>query len=299
MNFLEKYKSLNDKINFLKSFDLINLQKAGKIGNISSKKMEKKSDAINAIIEYDKKNKFLICKTIYKNPSEYSKEKQDNNTKILNVKNKPTKEEKIVENKKEDKEQINKLVLKQKEDFNSIIEKQQQYIKNQNNDFDKKLSDLNKKINAFSNSEGFDEKISKILETQKDMFQSFIEQQQIIIKSKDETIQKQFEILNNQSKVFNEQVMMLLSRQTEVERKFPTRTLEIPTNTRTLNLNTGIKTLNLRTKTNTLELNKIRSLDRELEIIRARNDQIKRAIEIERRRREKNRAERLKNIISK
>ena len=75
--FEKKYPKIEDKINFLSSFNLINLQKAGKIGKISIKKMTQKSQAIKSILGFDIKNKFLICKTMFNNPNEYLKEKID------------------------------------------------------------------------------------------------------------------------------------------------------------------------------------------------------------------------------
>lgn len=45
IKFEDVYKTMKEKISFLKEFDLLNLQKAGKIGNISIKKMEKKESS--------------------------------------------------------------------------------------------------------------------------------------------------------------------------------------------------------------------------------------------------------------
>ncbi len=73
-DFNVEYPSMTSKIKFLNMFNLLNLQKAGKIGNISIKKMETKVDAIKAILKFDSKNKFLISKTIFSNPNEYQKE---------------------------------------------------------------------------------------------------------------------------------------------------------------------------------------------------------------------------------
>lgn len=73
------YPTLDDKIMFLSKFDLLNLQKAGKIGKIPFKKMEKKKQAIKSILSFDIKHKFLICKTIYTNQNEYLKSKIDDN----------------------------------------------------------------------------------------------------------------------------------------------------------------------------------------------------------------------------
>lgn len=73
------YPTLDDKIMFLSKFDLLNLQKAGKIGKIPFKKMEKKKQAIKSILSFDIKYKFLICKTIYTNQNEYLKSKIDDN----------------------------------------------------------------------------------------------------------------------------------------------------------------------------------------------------------------------------
>lgn len=73
------YKTLEEKISFLRSFDLINLQKAGRIARIPIKKMENKNLAIKSILTYDVKNKFLICKTMFNNPNEYLKSKAEEN----------------------------------------------------------------------------------------------------------------------------------------------------------------------------------------------------------------------------
>lgn len=78
--FEQNYKNIDDKINFLKSFDLPNLQKAGCIGLIPLNKMTKKSQAIKSIIDFDIKNKFLISKTIFENLDEYHKNKNHNNS---------------------------------------------------------------------------------------------------------------------------------------------------------------------------------------------------------------------------
>lgn len=73
------YKTLEEKISFLRSFDLINLQKAGRIARIPMKKMENKNLAIKSILTYDIKNRFLICKTMFNNPEEYFKSKIEDN----------------------------------------------------------------------------------------------------------------------------------------------------------------------------------------------------------------------------
>lgn len=75
--FVNEYFSLDDKIKFLQSFDLINLQKAAKIGNIPSSKLKTRRNAIKSILAFDLKNKFLICQNIYDNLSEYYKKKID------------------------------------------------------------------------------------------------------------------------------------------------------------------------------------------------------------------------------
>lgn len=75
--FVDEYFSLDDKIKFLQSFDLINLQKAAKIGNIPSSKLKTRRNAIKSILAFDLKNKFLICQNIYDNLSEYYKKKID------------------------------------------------------------------------------------------------------------------------------------------------------------------------------------------------------------------------------
>ena len=74
VSFNDAYPKIGDKTAFLKQFNLLNLQKAGKIGKISSKKMQNKQEAIKAIMAFDTKNKFLICKTMFNNPTEYVKE---------------------------------------------------------------------------------------------------------------------------------------------------------------------------------------------------------------------------------
>lgn len=79
LKFENAYPTLDDKIAFLSKFDLLNLQKAGKIGKISFKKMEKKKQAIKSILSFDIRHKFLICKTIYANQDEYLKSKIDDN----------------------------------------------------------------------------------------------------------------------------------------------------------------------------------------------------------------------------
>ena len=75
--FIDEYHSLDDKIKFLQSFDLVNLQKAAKIGNIPSSKLKTRRSAIKSILAFDLKNKFLICQNIFNNLSEYYKEKVD------------------------------------------------------------------------------------------------------------------------------------------------------------------------------------------------------------------------------
>ncbi len=75
--FKELYPKMKDKLNFLSKVSLVNLQKAGKIGKISNKHMTSKSEAIKKILEFDVKNKYLICKTIFNNPDEYSKRELD------------------------------------------------------------------------------------------------------------------------------------------------------------------------------------------------------------------------------
>lgn len=75
--FENKYPTLAAKIHFLKFFDLLNLQKASKIGNISPSKSKDRTSVIKSIISFDLKNNFLICKTIFKNPKEYGKPKID------------------------------------------------------------------------------------------------------------------------------------------------------------------------------------------------------------------------------
>ena len=75
--FVDEYFSLDDKIKFLQSFDLINLQKAAKIGNIPSSKLKTRRSTIKSILAFDLKNKFLICENIFNNLSEYYKKKVD------------------------------------------------------------------------------------------------------------------------------------------------------------------------------------------------------------------------------
>lgn len=75
--FVDEYFSLDDKIKFLQSFDLINLQKAAKIGNIPTSKLKTRRSAIKSILAFDLKNKFLICENIFNNLSEYYKKKVD------------------------------------------------------------------------------------------------------------------------------------------------------------------------------------------------------------------------------
>lgn len=75
--FENKYPTLAAKIHFLKFFDLLNLQKASKIGKISPSKSKDRTSVIKSIISFDLKNNFLICKTIFKNPKEYGKPKID------------------------------------------------------------------------------------------------------------------------------------------------------------------------------------------------------------------------------
>lgn len=77
IKFVDEYFSLDDKIKFLQSFDLINLQKAAKIGNIPSSKLKTRRSAIKSILAFDLKNKFLICQNIFNNLSEYYKKKVD------------------------------------------------------------------------------------------------------------------------------------------------------------------------------------------------------------------------------
>lgn len=80
--FTQVYKSAADRRRFLESFDLLNLQKAAKIGKISTtnsktKKEFNKEEIIKRILAFDIKNKYLICKTIFNNPEEYGKPKVD------------------------------------------------------------------------------------------------------------------------------------------------------------------------------------------------------------------------------
>lgn len=77
MKFSDVYKSPADKRRFLEGFDRLNLEKAAKIGKISTKNVTNKSDLIKKILAFDVKNKYLICKTIYNNPKEYGKPKLD------------------------------------------------------------------------------------------------------------------------------------------------------------------------------------------------------------------------------
>ena len=73
MKFNEKYKTLADRKRFLEGFDLVNLKKAAKIGNISTVGNPSKERIIKQIVDYDAKNKNLIAKTMFSNPDEYGK----------------------------------------------------------------------------------------------------------------------------------------------------------------------------------------------------------------------------------
>ena len=64
MKFNEKYKTLADRKRFLEGFDLVNLKKAAKIGNISTVGNPSKERIIKQIVDYDAKNKNLIAKTM-------------------------------------------------------------------------------------------------------------------------------------------------------------------------------------------------------------------------------------------
>ncbi|MBD5423274.1 MAG: hypothetical protein HDR43_02150 [Mycoplasma sp.] len=79
IKFEEQFPTLDGKIIFLQSFDLINLQKAAKIGNISGSKLKNKDEAIKSILSFDLKNKFIICRNIFSNYEEYSKHKVNDN----------------------------------------------------------------------------------------------------------------------------------------------------------------------------------------------------------------------------
>ena len=73
MKFNEKYKTLADRKRFLEGFDLVNLKKAAKIGNISTVGNPSKERIIKQIVDYDAKNKNLIAKTMFSKPDEYGK----------------------------------------------------------------------------------------------------------------------------------------------------------------------------------------------------------------------------------
>lgn len=73
MKFNELYKTLADRRRFLETFDLVNLKKAAKIGNISTIGNPGKEKIIKQILAYDAKNKNLIAKTMFANPDEYGK----------------------------------------------------------------------------------------------------------------------------------------------------------------------------------------------------------------------------------
>ena len=71
--FNEVFKTLAEKRTFIEHFDFINLQKAAKIGKISTSNVKTKPELVKKIMAYDQKHKFIICKQIYMNPEEYGK----------------------------------------------------------------------------------------------------------------------------------------------------------------------------------------------------------------------------------
>lgn len=73
MKFNDVYKTKEERRRFLESFDLVNLQKAAKIGKIPTPGNPTKKDVIDKIVKFDAKNKNLISKQMFDNPEEYGK----------------------------------------------------------------------------------------------------------------------------------------------------------------------------------------------------------------------------------
>ena len=73
MKFSEVYRTQADRKKYLETFDLVNLKKAAKIGNISTVGNPSKDKIIKQILDFDARNKNLITRTIFANPEEYGK----------------------------------------------------------------------------------------------------------------------------------------------------------------------------------------------------------------------------------
>lgn len=73
LSFNEVLKTAAEKRAFIEQFDFINLQKAAKIGKISTSNIKTKPELVKKIMSYDQKNKYIICKQIFQNPNEYGK----------------------------------------------------------------------------------------------------------------------------------------------------------------------------------------------------------------------------------
>lgn len=77
MKFNDIYKTSAAKKEYFRSFDLVNLKKAAKIGKIPTVGNPTKEKIIRQIQNFDAKNKNLIGKTMFENPEEYGKPKID------------------------------------------------------------------------------------------------------------------------------------------------------------------------------------------------------------------------------